>query len=255
MHTVGEKLKRARLEKGVSFEEVYRITRIHPQVLEALEQDQADARLDIIYIKGFLKSYARFLGLDAEALVQEYISGHKIKPAPLQSKPAPEKKRKKRKLTVKLNPFLTFRVVLAAVLFIGFIFYFRFVAQAIPKIKVTRPAVKQPLKKVKVRVVPAPKIEKTTKATKNKPVQSEFLVLEVKTLDACWLRVKADGESIFARTLAKGKKERWKARDKLELRIGKPEALEVFLNGEPIDLKAAKVKRSLIITREGIKGK
>ena len=50
MQNVGEKLKKARLEKGLSLDEVYRQTRIHLRVLEALEEDRAHNLLSFIYI-------------------------------------------------------------------------------------------------------------------------------------------------------------------------------------------------------------
>ena len=119
----------------------------------------------------------------------------------------------------------------------GLIFYFRFVAKSI-----FHSDEEVPVQKVKVEVMPASKIQRGD------------LILEVKTSDSCWMRVKTDNKSIFEKTLSKGSRERWQAKEKIELRIGKPEALEVFLNGEPIDLKKEGVKRNLIITHEAIVG-
>ncbi len=69
MQSVGEKLRDARLGKNLSLEEVYRVTKIHLPVLEALEQDRAHNFLSFVYIKGFLKTYAQYLGLDAHKLL------------------------------------------------------------------------------------------------------------------------------------------------------------------------------------------
>lgn len=232
MQTVGEKLRKAREEKSLSLEEVYRQTKIHPRVLEGLEQDRAHNFLGFIYIKGFLKTYARYLGLDAEELVKEYIDSQKIE-TPAQAEVALEKKFR---LPFQINHFLILRVGLACILALALIFYFRYV------LKNTSTAdEKTQMQRVKVKVVPA--------------VPAKDLILEVKTNDSCWMQVKKDGQSIFEGTLPKGKEERWQAKGKIELRIGKPEALEVFINGERIDLKKAQVKRSLVITQEGIEGK
>ena len=62
--TVGEVLKRARESKKLSIEEVHRQTKISPNVLRALEQDDLGAFVSETYLKGFLRTYASFLGLD-----------------------------------------------------------------------------------------------------------------------------------------------------------------------------------------------
>lgn len=234
MQSVGEKLRKAREEKGLSLDDVYRQTRIHLRVLEALEQDRAHNFLSFIYIKGFLRTYARYLKLDGEGLVREYISSQKIDAAA-----EPEiVLEKKRKFPFQINRFLTLRMGLTFVLALGLIFYFRYVLKNISSV-----GKKAQIQKVEVKVVPL------TKA------QAEDLILEVRTKDSCWLRVVADNQSIFEKTLPKGRRERWQAKDRIELRIGKPEALKVFVNGKPVDLKKARVKKGLVITHEGIVGK
>ncbi len=235
MQTVGEKLKRARLEKGLSLDEVYKQTKVHSRVLEALEEDRAHNFLSPVYIKGFLKTYAQYLGLDSEQLIKEYIDSQKVEPSP--AKVVKELEQKKSR---PINLFFVFRAVLILALLIIFVVYFRFVLRHIfkppPQVRAT---------KVDVKVVPAPA----------PPVKKEDLILQVGTKDDCWLKVKADGRIIFQNTLQKGQVEKWQAKDEIELRIGKPEALYVYLNGKPINLKKAKVKRGLIITHEGIEGR
>lgn len=68
--TVGEMLKRAREEKGLSLEEVNYRTKISVRVLATLEQDDLDAFESETYLKGFLKNYAGFLGLDMEKVMR-----------------------------------------------------------------------------------------------------------------------------------------------------------------------------------------
>lgn len=233
MQSVGEQLRRARLEKNLTLDEVYKQTKIHARVLEALEQDRAHNFLSPLYIKGFLKNYAQYLGLDSQRLLKEYIDSQKKGTEAVQII-----SKKKQKVFPQVNPFLILRIALVIIFSFAFIFYFRFVLR-----RLSGPAQPARMQKVKVEVIPAPR------------VLAEELVLEVKTLDNCWLRVMVDNQSIFQDTLPKGRRERWQAKERIELRIGKPEALEVFLGGKRIDLKKAKVKKGLIITHEGIEGK
>ncbi len=239
MQSVGEKLREERLKKQVSLDDVYKETKVHPRILEALEQDRAHNFLSPIYIKGFIRTYARYLGLDAEALLKEYIDSQKTEP-PAEPELVLEKRGQAPfKALPNLKPLLVFRIALSVLLTFGLIFYFRYVWKHI-----STADKKAKAQKVRVQVLPA-----------RGKIEAEDLVVEIKTLDECWLRVKTDGESVFEKTLAKGKNERWQAKERIELRIGKPEAVQVLLNGKPIDLKKVKVKRSLLITQNGIAGK
>lgn len=69
---IGETLRAARLAKGVSLEEAAAATRIRRSALQALESDEFDALPASVYTRGFLVNYARYLGLIAEEIVEEF---------------------------------------------------------------------------------------------------------------------------------------------------------------------------------------
>lgn len=71
MATLGQKLEEARNRKGISIREAHEGTRIRGEYLAAFEQDNFDLDLPPVYLKGFVKVYARFLGLDPEAILAE----------------------------------------------------------------------------------------------------------------------------------------------------------------------------------------
>ena len=62
----GERLRRAREEKGLSQEEACKHLRLSTSYMRALEQDDYDRLPEAPFIKGYLRNYARFLGLPAE---------------------------------------------------------------------------------------------------------------------------------------------------------------------------------------------
>jgi cytoskeleton protein RodZ len=68
----GEHLKREREMRGVTLEEIAAATRISPRFLEALENEQWDRLPGGAFNRGFIRSVARFLGLDEESMVAEY---------------------------------------------------------------------------------------------------------------------------------------------------------------------------------------
>jgi cytoskeleton protein RodZ len=70
--TIGQKLHQARTERGVELSEVERATKIRAKFLEAMEEDRWGALPAPVYARGFLDIYARYLGLDQQALLDEY---------------------------------------------------------------------------------------------------------------------------------------------------------------------------------------
>ena len=83
METIGQRLKNKRLERKLSLDDVYQSTRIHPRVISALEADEAEETLSQIYIKNFLYDYAKFLGMDSQQIVKEYLDSHPPASLPL----------------------------------------------------------------------------------------------------------------------------------------------------------------------------
>lgn len=67
--SIGEYLKRSRLARRLQLEDISQELHIRTQYLVALEEDKWDKLPGEVYAIGFLRSYARFLGVDADALV------------------------------------------------------------------------------------------------------------------------------------------------------------------------------------------
>jgi cytoskeleton protein RodZ len=61
MQTIGERLEEARKRKGVSIREAAETTKIRGDYLQKFEANSFDVDLPPLYVRGFLRSYARFL--------------------------------------------------------------------------------------------------------------------------------------------------------------------------------------------------
>ncbi len=68
----GEHLKREREMRGLTLEEISAATRIAPRFLAALENEQWELLPGGVFNRGFIRSVARYLGLDEDSLVAEY---------------------------------------------------------------------------------------------------------------------------------------------------------------------------------------
>ena len=75
MEDIGENLRQAREQLGLTLEEAERATRIRARHLAALEAGDLDSLPSSVQARGFLKNYAEFLGLDADALLLRYAEG------------------------------------------------------------------------------------------------------------------------------------------------------------------------------------
>ena len=80
--TVGEMLRAGREAKGLTLEAVNQATKISYGVLNALEQDDVESFESDIYLKGFLRTYANYLGLDVDALFRNLDRQRGAAPSP-----------------------------------------------------------------------------------------------------------------------------------------------------------------------------
>src|SRR5919201_3946006 len=69
---IGEVLKRTRSRHRIDISKVEQETKIRTKYLRALESEEWEVLPGPAYAKGFLRTYAQFLGLDGDALVDEY---------------------------------------------------------------------------------------------------------------------------------------------------------------------------------------
>lgn len=69
---IGEVLKNARENQGVTWEYIYSETKISPYILQHLEEGRLDGLPHPVYLKGFIKNYAQILGLNSQELAQEF---------------------------------------------------------------------------------------------------------------------------------------------------------------------------------------
>lgn len=69
MRTVGEILKKARLEKKLTFEDIEKSTKIRKKFLQALEDNSWEKLPSLPYIKGFIRTYSEYLGLRSDEMV------------------------------------------------------------------------------------------------------------------------------------------------------------------------------------------
>lgn len=77
MQNIGERLEEARKRKGISIREAAEATKIRGEYLHKFEGNQFDINLPEIYVRGFLRTYAGYLGLPSDKIANDYNAlGH-----------------------------------------------------------------------------------------------------------------------------------------------------------------------------------
>ena len=72
MKEIGEALKEARENIGISVEEAANDLKLKPSQIENIESGNKDAFQDIYYLKYFIKDYSKYLGLNYEDMIDEF---------------------------------------------------------------------------------------------------------------------------------------------------------------------------------------
>ncbi|MFA5872262.1 MAG: RodZ domain-containing protein [Parcubacteria group bacterium] len=144
-YTLGEQLKKIRSEGRVTLSEVSRDTKIPMKYLVMIEESEYEKLPPDVYVKGFLRSYGEYLGIEPRKLIELYQRERDIKNnLNPESKPlALQKKSKVTKFVVTPKMITTF--IIAVVLIGGFYYIYRQVGRfaAVPRLVVTEPATDQ----------------------------------------------------------------------------------------------------------------
>jgi cytoskeletal protein RodZ len=72
-HYRGRELKQVREKIGLELQTVSKETKISLKILESLEEENFEKLPPLVYLKGFLRSYAQCLGLDPQKVVEGYL--------------------------------------------------------------------------------------------------------------------------------------------------------------------------------------
>jgi cytoskeleton protein RodZ len=224
MFEIGSSLRAARMRQRLELSQAEHDTRIRARYLGALEDERFDVLPGPAYTKGFLRSYADYLGLDAQRFVDEY----KTRFAPEEEPAAPPPVRIRRG-RLALSAWLLVVAALAAS--IAGLAWRLSSKRSHPATPPPPPAQTRPTTRAALPVAPR---------TATQPVSVARIVL-VATRGPCWLSVhlgSATGRSVYEGTLEQGRTARFSS-TRLWIRIGAPWNIDATLNGKAVQVPAA----------------
>lgn len=239
---VGASLRNARERRGLAIESLSRITRIKPDLLRAIEANAFEKVPGGIFLRGFLRSYAREVGLDPDSVVRWYAEEFETAPAdppalvaapprnPLSDLPNPRVFE-----TSRLRPLVDVQWAAVAIIVLAFAGYM-FVG---PRLT-ARPSWSAPsivaAGQGNAEVQPAVAAQQQQAAPGTAVAvgtSGAVLQVDIAPTGPCWISADADGQRVAYGLLQSGDRRAIAVHDGLVLRVGDPATFRYTLNGVP----------------------
>jgi transcriptional regulator with XRE-family HTH domain len=218
----GERLRREREMREVSIEEIAKTTRIPRRYLEALEREEWSKLPGGIFARGFVRTIARFLGLDEQSLLGEFDLARSEDPAAA-SHPPPRHISRGFPRWLPLAIFVLLLLCIAAGAVYG---WRRYAAHRNSRATPAQPSPSAPVR--------APGLSAAAGENKRTAVHPEGapLDLSVSTSASTRVRVVADGALLLDGEMPAGQNRRFTAKDRFEVTAADSSAVLLELNNQ-----------------------
>ena len=235
MAALGERFRAAREARGLSLSDVAEQIRIRSVYLGAIEDENWSAIGAPVYTRGFLRTYARFLGLDPEEVVNDFNAITASAPATTHSAPttsAVSVSRLHETRQRNLSP-LIWVASLVAIALVAFVFYNEFTMHA----RQVRTAAALPSNNPAAASAapadgsPAPEASAAGLAPPAATPVVQSKTLELKVSKASWIRVAVDGSVSMEGTFPAGTARTFHGKN-ADVRIGNAGGVDVFVDGK-----------------------
>ncbi|RJX24680.1 MAG: helix-turn-helix domain-containing protein [Dethiobacter sp.] len=271
MKEIGNLLRKAREEKGISLDDISKETKIQKKYLNSLEEGDFSLFPGRVYVKGALRNYAEAVGLDpAEfiSLYEESVKPKKVSEEKNQSKEVKDKKTspvigKEKKPLLPVSALVW--IILLAIIASGSIWY-RYHQVYKGEVKIPYSGEKyvdeeeNDEKPVDSKVLPVDEPQNTKKLTKisGDNLEISFLLSGVEQKEIiltftgnCWTRIEQDGRLVEEKTYRSGDYKNLGDSTETRLRLGYPPAAMLKVNGfEVTDLNHLTNPINIIIRKE-----
>jgi cytoskeleton protein RodZ len=241
--SLGHYLKKEREKKNISLRDVSRNTRVREHLLEAMEADRYDLLPSPTFVKGFLQSYAKYVGLDPNEVVlrfQNVMTGpSKEEPSPPSEEEVPQKRK----------PFwIIGGAVLGGILLILLLIY---LTSQGPSPSPGAPTSPEPETKEGPAVTPSSHPLPPATDQEGKP-----LSLQLKAAERTWIRFQIDDQAEKEALLQPGETLNLRDTRRVHLLVGNAGGLDLTVNGKRLErFGESREVVTLIFTPEGVEVK
>lgn len=232
MQQVGDILRSEREKKGLTVKDIESATSIRALYIQAIEDGEFKVIPGEVYLKGFIRNYANYLGLNGQEMVDLYRQSQapaSVTPetaaevkAAITPSPSADTEPKKTK-----SSYTWVVIPLVAVCLLGAVWWF-IGGEGKPE---SQPLPDAPKQSQSAPAKPAPAAPVTPAA----PVpQTAPVMVTAQFSDECWLTVIADGKEIFEGIPKAGESMSWQAQKTLVVKLGNAGGVDWVYNGQPV---------------------
>jgi len=226
----GNILRNARVDKGWSLTQAEEITKIRIRYLEALEEEEYHILPGPTYTKGFIRTYAKHLGLNPDEVLALYKASEEKQEKIATYTPPPSSSIQRKKPQWVKPALLVFTGVVALVAVFGIATLSKKPNNSLPPDNIATPLPTAPQEEVVE--PPANNTPVTPTPQENVAQESDELVAKLTFVEPCWVRIYVDGQPALEGTFDGVVKE-LKAKEKIELvTVGNAGGLAITLNGK-----------------------
>ena len=240
---VGDILRREREKQGLTIVDIEKGTSIRGLYIEHIERGNIGELPGLVYAKGFVRNYAKFLRLNAEALVQQFAeeNGSTPPPAPAEPESAPRRISlstvgDESLSSISIGGTSSSYASIFGKLAAGIIVLAALVGGGVAAISaINSPAQVPAAPPVKTEQPAAPTAAAEADASDTaRAAHTDGVNVSVTLAERCWTEVVVDGKSVFEVIIEKGKTESWKGKESVVIRAGNAGALDVTFNGRKL---------------------
>ena len=257
---IGALLSEERKKKGLDYDQIYLLTRLRPSTLEALEKEDWDCLPPPVFVTGYIRSYARALGLEEDRAVEVYQKAAPVETRP--SRPLPRHFKGKKSLFILLIFLL---VVMVSAYYLWKEYPARERVLQIPgkgsltggkisksgDIRETPP---EPVAASLNKNEEGPKVsgavtgpvpivispgdfpsEEEKKPAKGPVSETPEMILKANIRERTWVRIFVDDQPPKEYTFRPDRNPEWRAKEGFELLIGNAGGIDLEFNGEKIE--------------------
>ncbi|PYR58712.1 MAG: hypothetical protein DMF91_16590 [Acidobacteria bacterium] len=222
---IGAELRNARNARKLSISEIARVTKISPSDLRAIDRNDFDSVPGGLFTRGFLRAYAREVGLDPEEIIQLYRMEFEHSETPVHAEESAASDELEINTHRPDEPAGSRYSQIVQVAIILIILGVYFASWRRPQ-----PLANTELPPTNAVAAPAPaEVPVATTGTVGAP-RAELKV-DIHPQGQCWVQATADGKPVMARLMMPGEQETIAARADLTLRVGDPAAFAFSVNG------------------------
>jgi len=250
MASVGERLRHAREQAGLTLSDVAARTKIQRWILEDIERDDLSRVPGGVFVRGYLTSFARVVGIDAEPLWADYRAATQtVEPAPVVE----------RTEVPIVSRWTIVRV--AAIVLIAAVMWMNAPHRRSDNVSVAVAPAPEVAPKAAATAPAVVPVTATTGSTAEPPkaidtrpsdATSAALVVQVHANGECWIDASADGEQKAYRLLMPGEELRLEGAKEIRMLVGDAAAVSYSINGKPgRALGASGIVREIVVPAIG----